>query len=92
MAKATKITVEQRLAALEAEVALLKEQLTRTEKPAEDWLDTVYGAFADDPSFEEATRLGREWRESFRPKPRKKGKKTHARSGHGSSNDTGKHK
>jgi hypothetical protein len=31
-------------------------------------LDEIYGAFARDPHFEEAMRLGREYRESLRPK------------------------
>jgi hypothetical protein len=37
-----------------------------------DWLDDIYGAFANDPDFEEAMRLGREYRESLRPKARRK--------------------
>jgi hypothetical protein len=58
-----------RVAALEAEVALIKQQL-REAPPAKkkDWLDDWYGAFANDPHFDEAMRLGREYRESLRPK------------------------
>jgi hypothetical protein len=60
--------IEQRVAALEADVARLKEQLESAVPPRGDWLDEIYGAFADDPHFEEAMRLGREYRESLRPK------------------------
>lgn len=64
--------IEQRVAALEAEMARMKEQLEKAVHPQGDWLDEIYGAFADDPNFEEAMRLGREYRESLRPKARKK--------------------
>jgi len=61
-----------RVAALEAEVAQMKEQLAQTTKPSGDWLDEIFGAFDNDPHFAEAMRLGREYRESLRPKPRRK--------------------
>jgi len=67
--------VEDRLAALEAEVARLKAMVEGGRKPAEPWWDRVAGTFANDPAYEEAMRLGREWRESFRPKPRKRRKR-----------------
>jgi hypothetical protein len=60
-----------RVADLEAEVARLKVKIENSGKSTTDWLDTVCGSFANDPMHEEAMRLGREWRESFRPKPRK---------------------
>lgn len=60
--------IEQRVAVLEAEVARLKEQLKKAVPSRGDWLNDIYGAFADDPHFEEAMRLGREYRESLRPK------------------------
>jgi hypothetical protein len=69
--------IELRVAALENEVARLKEQVERAAPSQGDWLDDIYGAFADDPHFEEAMRLGREYRESLRPKaPRKPARKT----------------
>jgi hypothetical protein len=59
--------IEHRVAALEAEVARLKKKLEKAYPSQGDWLDEIYGAFADDPHFEEAMRLGREYRESLRP-------------------------
>jgi len=61
--------IEQRLAALEAEVAQLKRQLTKPEKveSGKEWIERVSGAFKDDPVFEEIVRLGREAREADRP-------------------------
>ena len=64
--------IEHRVAVLEAEVARLKEQLAKVAPPQGDWLDEIYGAFENDPIYEEAMRLGREYRESLRPKPRSK--------------------
>jgi hypothetical protein len=36
--------------------------------PRQPWWRTTAGRFADDPEFEEIIRLGREYRESLRPK------------------------
>ena len=65
-------SVEQRLAALEAEVARIKAQIEG--KPKGDWVEAISGTFANDPLYEKAMRYGREWRESFRPKPKKQKK------------------
>jgi hypothetical protein len=61
--------IEHRVAALEADVARLKEQSAKAVPAQGDWLDGIYGAFENDPIYEEAMRLGREYRESLRPKP-----------------------
>lgn len=73
--------IEHRVAALEAEMARVKEQLEKAVPSQGDWLDEIYGAFENDPIYEEAMRLGREYRESLRPKaarktPRKPRKKS----------------
>ena len=60
--------LKDRVAALEADVARLKEKLEGNSK---SWTDEIAGAFANDPAFEEAMRLGREYRESLRHKSRK---------------------
>jgi hypothetical protein len=68
-------SLKDRVAALEAEVARLKAKLEEKDRDGLPWWENIAGTFAGDPAFEEAMRLGREWRESFRPKPRKRRKK-----------------
>jgi hypothetical protein len=63
--------LKDRVAALEADVARLKEKLEGNSK---SWTDEIAGTFANDPAFEEAMRLGREYRESLRPKAKKRRK------------------
>lgn len=73
--------LEKRVIAIEAEVAELKAKLATVSGEDVPWWKRISGIFADDPAFEEAMRLGREWRESFRPKPPRK-KKNDGRSRH----------
>lgn len=59
-------TVEERLAAVETELQELKrerEQIKEQNK-AIPWWEQIRGQFKDDPMYDEAMRLGREWRES----------------------------
>jgi hypothetical protein len=58
-------TVEQRLAALEHEIAELKQRFPVAAKP--DWRQRVAGSFKDEPEFDEVLRLGREIRQADRP-------------------------
>ena len=62
-------TLEDRLAAVEADVARLKKKIGEVELP---WWEKIAGTFENDPYYAEAMRLGRKYRESLRPKPRKK--------------------
>lgn len=57
--------LEERLAAVEAEVAELKRS-KEPDKSDEDipWWKKIVGIYADCPEFEEAVKFGREWRES----------------------------
>ena len=75
--------IELRVAALEAEMAQVKEQLARTPSTQGDWLDEIFGVFDHDPIYAEAMRLGREYRESLRPqavrKPARKAAKKSAK-------------
>ena len=71
-------TLEQRLAAIEAEVGRLKAKVNRKAAPHKPWWEVIAGSFAHDPMYEEAMRLGREWRESFRPKSKKRKKAARA--------------
>ncbi len=63
----TNIEIEKRIEILEAEVALLKSKAEKkgdtTELP---WWKQRIGIFADDPMYDEAMRLGREYRLSQR--------------------------
>jgi hypothetical protein len=62
-------TLEERVTAIEAELARLKKQLAREELRTDvPWWKEIWGTFKDDPEYEEAMRLGREYRESLRPK------------------------
>jgi hypothetical protein len=56
--------MEQRLADLEAEVARLK---VKVDQPGatRPWWEEIVGTFADNPDYEEAMRLGREYRRSL---------------------------
>lgn len=61
-----------RIETLEAEVGALKAQVKAggNKTAARSWLDGA-GAFKDDPLFDEIVRLGREYRESTKPRPKK---------------------
>lgn len=57
--------LEERVAYLEAEVARLKNKVENgvSSKP---WWEQIVGAFADNSAYDEAMRLGREYRDSLR--------------------------
>ena len=60
-------TVEERLANLEREIEELKAKANgRQLKPG--WLKKIEGTFKDDPDFLEIVRLGKEERDSDKPK------------------------
>lgn len=62
------ISVEERLTAVEKELAYIKEQLAVDKpQPALAWWEKIAGTFAGSEEYEEAMRLGREYRESLRP-------------------------
>ncbi|MBS1790638.1 MAG: hypothetical protein JST85_23170 [Acidobacteria bacterium] len=63
--------LETRIANLEAKVEQLQHAVgvAGEEDQPQPWWESVVGAFADDDAFEEAMRLGRDYRESLRPKP-----------------------
>jgi hypothetical protein len=63
--------IERRLISLEQEVAELKKTLNGNSE-AKPWWERIAGQFAGDSHFEEAMRLGRKYRESTKPKPRRK--------------------
>ena len=62
-------SVKERVVALEAEVAALKAQLDKERREnSVPWSDAIFGTFIGSEGHEEAMRLGREYRESLRPK------------------------
>ena len=67
--------LENRVVALEAEVARLKARLDEKAPGEIPWWERIAGTFEGDPYYAEAARLGRKYRESLRPKPRTKKKK-----------------
>ncbi len=54
--------IEKRLSDLEREVAVLRQKIEKEEKSKEPWWKQIAGTFADDPMYDEAMRLGREYR------------------------------
>lgn len=63
--------LESRVATLEAQVAQIK-TIPQTITQTDDWVDQIYGLFADYPDFDKVAELGRKYRESLRPKPAKR--------------------
>ncbi len=56
--------LEARVEALETELAQMRQMLTQTPPPQAPWWVKVAGSFEQDPTFDEAVRLGQEWRKS----------------------------
>jgi hypothetical protein len=64
------ISLEQRVAALEQQIAYLqRDELGVATSRA--WLGDLYGRFAADPVFEQAMKLGKKYRKSLRPRATK---------------------
>ena len=63
-------TIEERLTAVEAELQQLKREKEQNQPQEKHipWWEQIRGGFKDDPHYIEAMRLGREYRESLRPK------------------------
>lgn len=58
--------LEDRVAYLEAEVARLKNKVENGVS-SQPWWEQIVGAFADNTAYDEAMRLGQEYRDSLRP-------------------------
>ena len=64
--------LEKRVAVLERELAKLKGKL-EAGGAAAPWWERIAGTFANDPVYETAMKLGREYRQSLKPaKPSRK--------------------
>ena len=66
------VDLEKRVTALEIEVARLRNELAASGAKQQPWWEEITGVFADDPAFEEAMKLGRKWRDSFKPRALRK--------------------
>jgi hypothetical protein len=58
--------LEERVAYLEAEVARLKNKV-ENDSSSGSWWERIAGTFADNSAYDEAMRLGREYRNSLSP-------------------------
>lgn len=56
--------LELRVSTLEAELSKLKQLLADLLQKETPWWIGVAGSFEDDPTFEEAVQLGKDWRQS----------------------------
>lgn len=72
----SKKTLGERVTELESELESLKQRIP----PEISGWQSIVGAFASDPAFDEAMSLGREYRESQRPQPRPSRKRVNAHS------------
>jgi hypothetical protein len=66
--------LEQRVAALEAEVAKLKNKLEAKDQTP-PWWEQIAGTFENDLIYDHAMRLGQHYRQSLRPKQSTRRKK-----------------
>jgi hypothetical protein len=67
--------LENRLASIEQDLALLKSRVLIPPTSPNHWIEAIAGAFSspeDRAAFDEAMRYGRQWRNAERPKPRKR--------------------
>ncbi len=71
MAISKLMLLESRIVILEAEVAQLKQQISVTPNNETPWWEQHWGIFNDYPDYEKVVALGRQYRESLRPKPTK---------------------
>ena len=63
------IPLENRVALIEEEIKAIKQRLPQPKEPnaALPWWEQIFGAFKNDPQFDEAMRLGEDYRSSQRP-------------------------
>jgi hypothetical protein len=77
-------SLEERVAALEAAIADLRDRIIDQGAKKAGW-QAMVGAFLNDPYFEQAMKYGRQYRESLRPKKKKSGKSKKRGRSHGDS-------
>ena len=65
MAASRLAVLEARMASLEEELQQLKTQVRPSTDTNKDWLDDVWGSFADDPLYDQIVEEGRKHRDSL---------------------------
>ena len=68
------VRIEQRVAALEKELARLRNKMEQIDVSI-PWWERIAGTFQDDPAYEKAMKLGRQYRRSIGQKADKREKK-----------------
>lgn len=58
------LQLESRVETLEIELAQMQQILAELVQKKSPWWSKVAGSFENDPTFDEAVRLGKEWRRS----------------------------
>jgi len=61
---------EERICHLEEEISALRSKLDSL-ATSHPWWERIAGSFEQDPTYEKAMKLGRQYRESLRPKPKR---------------------
>lgn len=69
------ITLEERVAILEAEINLIKNKVESPSTTLKPWWEQITGTFADSPDYDKAMQLGKKYRESLRKASTKSRKK-----------------
>ncbi len=69
------MTLEERVAILEAEINLIKSKVEDPNTTAKPWWEQITGTFADSPDYDKAMQLGKKYRESLRKTSTKSRKK-----------------
>ncbi|NMF57277.1 hypothetical protein [Pseudanabaena yagii] len=69
------ITLEERVAILEAEINLIKNKVENSTTTVKPWWEQITGTFADIPDYDKAMQLGKKYRESLRKTSTKSRKK-----------------
>ena len=60
------ITLEERVAILEAEINLIKNKVESSTATVKPWWEQITGTFADSQDYDKAMQLGKKYRESLR--------------------------
>jgi hypothetical protein len=68
------LSIEERVAALEAEVIFLKQKVENPVVPETPWWEKIAGTFAQDSVYKEAMKLGRQYRKSLHRRSVRKSK------------------